>query len=248
MVLITWQAYKKDDLDPIKAQCLIATTAGTGYAVGEKVIKVYNYNSTTWAVDAANPFFYFNVTTDTQLATAPTAAEVDSNFKPCDAKVEVEKEEKFYTDTTSGEITEVYEVVLYDENGQVMGTPYYILADGTGATFTPWSGVVADAPVRVVTWSQLLSVSDAAAVTLTVPAFTAGAHLQVHRGNDIKFTTGTTLPTTTLNGGGFHVEQWENVILHSNQEVLTFKAIAVDNTAPAEIYVEFYNTSIETGI
>lgn len=247
MVSITWQAYKKEDLQGLNTQCLIATVAWTGYDIDDRVVKVNNHNTSTGALQTANPSYFLNVTTDTQLATAPTAAQVVSDFKPCDQKVDVEFQEKYHTDTTTWEITEVYEVTLFDSTWAVVWTPYYILADWTWTVFTTtWT--IADEPIRVVIGSELVSIDDTAAVSLTVPDFAAGSHIQVHLGNDIKFAVWSTVPTTTLNGNGTHVAQWQEIILHSNLEVNTFSAIAVDNMAAAELYVEYYNTSIETGI
>lgn len=248
MVLITGNAYDKDNLSPIKTQCYTATVDNLtlGYTTGDKIIKVNNYDDTTGAISVSNPSFWLNVNTDVALTSAPSATEISTEMTPCSAPSgDAEIAKKFDTNLTTGEIAEVYQVVLFDMNGSVVGTPYYV--DMAGATYTPvWT--VADEPVRVVIGDEVLSVGDTA-VALTRPAFTRGAHLQVHVGNDIKFTVmaGST-PVQWLTGVWFHVEQWQEVILNSQAEVIEFLAIALDSSAAAELYIQYFNTSIETGI
>jgi hypothetical protein len=227
----------KSALDVEHAGCFIANVAGTGYAIGDKLIRVYYHdviaNSTTFA--------WINDTTETVMPTAPIMA----NLRSCEEKLDVEITEQVHTDLTTGEITDLIQHVVYDGQGVEVSRFYTDI--NTSAIFTP-TGVVDDEPVRVVVGSEVITADDITPVVLTVPPFTAGAHFQVHDGNGIKFSVSGTAPVSGLTGVGTYAQEYQTGILHSAIEVNNFQFIAVDATALSEIYVEYFNTSIETGI
>ncbi len=111
------------------------------------------------------------------------------------------------------------------------------------------TGTVADEPVRVSTGTERLGADDITPVALNVPAFTAGAHIDVRLGNDIKVTTTTGVVPSSGNGGDGHFAgERQYIVLHSAGEVQNFNFIAYDNTANAEIYVTYFNTDLNSGI
>ena len=109
---------------------------------------------------------WYNDTTDTVMAAAPTMADLRS----CDDKLDVEITEQIHTDLTTGEITPLIQHIAYNAQG-IEVTRFYTDMN-TSAVFTV-TGTVADEPVRVSTGTERIAASDTAAVALTVPAFTA---------------------------------------------------------------------------
>ena len=245
-MLISGQPKEKSSAEAVKIACYEAITAnaGIGYAVGDKLVKIYNYDATLGILNATTPFTWINATTDTVLTGVPVPAEI----KKCPVNTfDTETEKKYVTDTVTGEIKYVREIVLYDSEGAVVGTPYYTTT--LGVTYVLGGDEVAgDEPVRVSLGGEVVAVVDTAVSTLTVPVNTAGVYIDVHEGNDIKVTNTGTDPDTGLIGVGTLVREEQKIILHSAIEANNFKAIATSNVAPAEIYVEYFNTSIETGV
>jgi hypothetical protein len=168
------------------------------------------------------------------------------NLRTCDDKLDVEVTEQVHTDTTTGEITSLIQHIVYNGQG-VEVTRFY--TDMNSSVVFSVTGIVADEPVRVSTGTERLGADDTTPVALTVPAFTAGAHIDVRLGNDLKFNATNGISPSSGNGGDGHFAgERQYIVLHSAGEVQNFQFIAYDNTANAEIYVTYFNTSIETGI
>lgn len=235
-MIVTGQRIDKRQ-DAEHSACYIANVANTGYAIGDRLIKVLYHDTVTSSVT----FVRYNDTTDTVLTVAP----VMGNLRSCDDKLDVEVTEQVHTDTATGEITPLIQHIVYNGQGVEVSRFYTDMSSSSVFTVT---GIVADEAVRVLTGSQVVAFDDTAAVALTVPPFTAWAHIQNHMGVDAKVTTSGTAPATGYNGVGTVVYETQNVVLHSAIEVNNFQVIAVDNTGAGELYVEYWNTSIETGI
>lgn len=239
-MLITGHAIHKD-AEQVQCWKAIAANATIGYAVDDEIVKIVNIDTTTGKPDVVTPYVWINVTQETVLTGAPVLTEVER----CDAWFAAVMKKKNHTNTTTWEIIEIYEVVLFNADGTVASTSY-ITADGTAVAFTP-TWVVDDEAVRVVVWQQVLAFDDSAAVALTVPAHTAGAHIQVKLA-DAKVSVQGTAPIVWEAWIGNMVLRGQDAILHSNLEVTNFKAIALNAWEAWELYIEYFNTSIETGI
>lgn len=237
-MLITGTPIVKSQKDAEHASCYIANVAGTGYAIGDKLIKVLYHDVISWVIT----FTWYNDTTNTILSTAP----VMGNLRSCDDKLDVEITEQIHTDLTTGEITPLIQHVIYNGQGVEVSRFYTDITSST--VFIP-TGTVADEPVRVSTGTERLAADDTTPVALSVPPFTAGAHIDVRLGNALKFTATNGVNPSSGNGGdGHYAGERQTIILHSALEVQNFRFIAYDNTANAEIYVTYFNTSVETGI
>ncbi len=227
---------KKKDAE--HSSCFIVNVAWTGYAIWDKLIKVLYHDTLTSSVT----FLWYNDTTNTILASAPVMA----NLRSCDDKLDVEVTEQIHTDLTTGEITTLIQHIVY--NGQGVEVSRFYTDMNSSAVYTV-TGTVADEPVRVSTGTERLGADDITPVALNVPAFTAGAHIDVRLGNDIKVTTTTGVVPSSGNGGDGHFAgERQYIVLHSAGEVQNFNFIAYDNTANAEIYVTYFNTDLNSGI
>ena len=236
-MLVTGQRVDKRK-DAEHSACYIANVANTGYAIGDKLIKVLYHDTLTSSVT----FVWYNDTTNLVLVTAPVMA----NLRSCEDKLDVEVTEQIHTDLTTGEITPLIQHIVY--NGQGVEVSRFYTDMNSSAVFTV-TGTVADEPIRVSTGTERLAADDATAVALTVPAFTAGAFIDVRLGNDLKFSTTSGVTPSSNNGGDGHFAgERQYIVLHSAAEVQNFQFVAYDNTANAEIFVTYFNTSIETGI
>lgn len=236
-MIVTGQRIDKRK-DAEHSACYIANVANTGYAIGDKLIKVLYHDTVTSSVT----FVWYNDTTNTVLTVAP----VMGNLRSCEDKLDVEVTEQIHTDTITGEITPLIQHIVY--NGQGVEVSRFYTDMNSSAVYAV-TGIVADEPIRVSTGTERTSADTTAPVALNVPAFTAGAFIDVRLGNDLKFTSTNGITPATGNGGDGHFA-WERqyIVLHSAAEVQNFQFIAYDNTANAEIFVTYYNTSIETGI
>ena len=236
-MLVTGQRIDKRK-DAEHSACYIANVANTGYAIGDKLIKVLYHDTITSSVT----FVRYNDTTNTVLTVAP----VMGNLRSCEDKLDVEVTEQIHTDTTTGEITPLIQHIVY--NGQGVEVSRFYTDINSAAVFTV-TGTVANEAIRVSTGTERLGADDTTPIALTMPAFTAGAFVDVRLGNDLKFTTTAGVNPSSGNGWDGHFA-WERqyIVLHSTNEVNNFQFVAYDNTANAEIFVTYFNTSIETGI
>ena len=236
-MLITWTPIDKRK-DAEHSSCFIANVAGTGYAIGDKLIKVLYHDTVTQTVT----FIWYNDTQSTILTANPTLA----NLRSCDDKLDVEVTEQVHTDLTSGEITTLLQHIVY--NTQWVEVTRFYTDINSSTVFTPtWT--VADEAVRVPLWTERLGADDTTPVALTVPPFTAGAHIDVRLGNAIKVSVMNWVHPSNWNGwDGHYAWERQTIILHSAAEINNFKFVAYDNTANGEIYVTYFNTDINAGI
>ena len=236
MIVLGQRVDKRKDAE--HSACYIANVAGTGYVIGDKLIKVLYHDSVAGSVTVA----WYNDTTNTLLVGAPVMA----NLRSCDDKLDVEITEQIHTDLTTGEITSLIQHIVY--NTQWVEVSRFYTDMNSSAVFTV-TGAVADEPIRVSTGTERLSADDITPVALTVPVFTAGAHIDVRLGNDVKFNTTAGINPTSGNWwDGHFAGERQYIVLHSAAEIQNFLFVAYDNTANAEIYVTYFNTSVESGI
>jgi len=240
-MLITGNAIPKDQLDLEKVLCLTAIAddvINSEYVTDDRIIKVAYSDTVTGSVT----YSYLNVTQETVLTVAPATADVQQ----CDSGVDVELEALFLTDTDTGSITDVLSHKIFDKKTGALLSTLLTLTDGTTAVVLPANYYLGKEAKRVVLGDELIALNNVTAVALTVPANTRGAHIQVHAGSDAKVSVSGTTPVASYTGAGNVVSQGQTVILNSAQEVEDFLAIAISGTG--ELYVEFFNTSVETGI
>ena len=104
MIVLGQRVDKRKDAE--HSACYIANVAGTGYSIGDKLIKILYHDTVAGSVTVSR----YNDTTNTLLVGAPVMA----NLRSCDDKLDVEITEQIHTDITTGEITPLIQHIVYN--------------------------------------------------------------------------------------------------------------------------------------
>ena len=248
-MLIIWTPTINKDVE--KAVCRKAIIAWTGYAINDKLIQYPVFDTSNTGVIPAIPtviwVIWYNATTSTNIAVPPVMA----NLVDCDDVISVKILTKCETTLATGETRNVLEVITYDK-AWVVVNKYYTLANTPNVILyatPPATVAVADQCTRV-TLAWVASTTNAVVIGLpTIPAFAYGASISILAWSDIRFNTVANNIMPAWNGAGiWHLAAFgERIILHSREEITDFRYRS-QNWLNANIYIEYYNTSIESGL